>query len=210
MTGPTEKPKPRRGRSRLSWMLTAGSVVLVFALLALLVQRVVAGNRGKELVSAVRDGKEPLAPSFRHPVIWPHTESWPAQLRSIVEQGTVSPRDLIRRPVVINFWASWCIPCKREAPRLNASARQHRGQVVFLGVDVQDFTRDARRFLRRHHVNYVAVRARGDSTYSDYGLTGVPETYYLDTRGRIRAHSLGEVSRRELESGISQVVGQEP
>lgn len=120
------------------------------------------------------------------------------------------PQNPDRAPVVINFWASWCVPCAREAPRLNASARQHRGKLVFLGIDVQDFTRDPRRFLRRHHVNYVSVRARGDSTFTGYGLTGLPETYYLDARGRIVAYSVGEVSRVELESGISQVAGPRP
>jgi cytochrome c biogenesis protein CcmG/thiol:disulfide interchange protein DsbE len=107
---------------------------------------------------------------------------------------------------VVNFWASWCIPCKREAPRLTASARAHRGQVAFLGLDIQDFKSDARGFLGHFETNYVSVRDGGDSTYRRYGLTGVPETYYLDRRGRIVAHSVGEVSSRELEQGIAQAM----
>jgi cytochrome c biogenesis protein CcmG/thiol:disulfide interchange protein DsbE len=118
----------------------------------------------------------------------------------------VAVAELRGQPVVLNFWASWCVPCKQEAPLLAAAARERRGEVVFLGIDVQDFKSDARRFLRRFKTNYVSVRDGGGSTYAGYGLTGVPETYYLDARGRIVAHSPGEVRRSELEAGIAQAV----
>jgi cytochrome c biogenesis protein CcmG/thiol:disulfide interchange protein DsbE len=139
-------------------------------------------------------------------VIWPHFETWPGALLTLSTSESLSPRDLRGHPVVMNFWASWCIPCKREAPRLNASAARHRGQVVFLGVDINDFSTDAVRFLRRHEVNYVSVRARGSGTYEDYGLTGLPETYFLDARGRIVAHTVGEISSSGLEEGATQTL----
>ena len=69
---------------------------------------------------------------------------------------------------------------------------------------VQDLTSDARGFLKRYHVNYIAVHDGGGSTYDGYGLTGVPETYWLDARGRIVAHYPGQISRRLLEQGIRQ------
>jgi cytochrome c biogenesis protein CcmG/thiol:disulfide interchange protein DsbE len=159
------------------------------------------------LVSEVKAGNEPLGPDFDLPVLWPHSETWPAALRAVVRDGHVSLRELRGYPVVMNFWASWCVPCKAEAPRLVASARRHAGRVVFLGVDVQDFESDARRFLERYRTNYVSVRDGGDSTYSAYGLTGLPETYYLDGGGRIVAHSVGEISAAELEAGIETALG---
>jgi cytochrome c biogenesis protein CcmG, thiol:disulfide interchange protein DsbE len=119
----------------------------------------------------------------------------------------VSPSELRGRPVVINFWASWCVPCRHEAPRFTASARAHAGRVSFLGIDVQDLSSDARRFLRRYRIDYVSVRDGGGSTYSDYGLTGVPETYWVDARGRIVSHYAGEVSRCQLEHGIAAASG---
>jgi cytochrome c biogenesis protein CcmG/thiol:disulfide interchange protein DsbE len=106
----------------------------------------------------------------------------------------------------MNFWASWCVPCKAEEPRLIASARRHAGEVVFLGVDVQDFKSDARSFLERYDTNYVSLRDGGSSTYENFGLTGIPETYYLDARGRVVAHAVGEVSPDELEGGIADAV----
>ena len=187
-------------------MLHLVGVAAVASLLALLIWRVAFGDSGAHLVAAIRDGKKPSAPGFRLDVIWPHAETWPPELRPALTDGKVALAELKGYPVVINFWASWCIPCKREAPRLAASARKHAGKVAFLGLDIQDFKSDARRFLARYEANYVSVRDGGSSTFSDYGLTGVPETYYVDRRGRIVAHSVGEVSRRELELGITEAI----
>jgi cytochrome c biogenesis protein CcmG, thiol:disulfide interchange protein DsbE len=201
----TEPPsESARLRGLLLRGLQLAALAAVLGLLALLVWRVVEVGRGSRLVSEIRDRKNPIAPAFRLPVIWAHTETWPAAARRSIADGKVDVRLLAGRPVVLNFWASWCIPCRHEAPRLAASAREHAGQVAFLGIDVEDLTSDARGFLRRYHVNYVSVRDGGGSTYDDYGLTGVPETYWLDRRGRIVAHYAGPVSRAQLEQGIRE------
>ncbi len=182
------------------------SVGVVLGLLALLVWRIVVHGSGTRLVSLVREGKKPAAPKFDLDVIWARAQTWPADARTALADGNVSVGELRGRPVVLNFWASWCIPCKEEAPLLAASARRHRGQVLFLGIDVQDFKSDARRFLRRFETPYVSVRDGGGSTYSGYGLTGVPETYWLDARGRIVAHYPGEIDGEQLEQGIREAV----
>jgi len=183
-------------------LLRFAALAAVAGMLALLIWRVTSEPQGPKLVSAVKAGKNPAAPAFALPVLWDHGETWPARLGRALEDGEVSLPELRGHPVVINFWASWCGPCKEEAPLLVASARAHAGEVAFLGIDVQDFKGNARRFLRRYDTNYLSVRDGSDTTYSRYGLTGVPETYYLDARGRIVAHSQGQLSRRELEAGI--------
>ena len=200
-------PAPERPGRRLGLrLLQASALVLVALLLGLLVQRTLAKDAGPHLLSEVRAGNMPLAPQFDLAVIWPHAETWPAELRGTLADERLSPRELHRYPVVMNFWASWCLPCKAEAPRLTSSAREHAGDVVFLGLDVQDFESDALRFLDRYDTNYVSVRDGGDATYSAYGLTGLPETYFLDRRGRVVAHWIGEISEAELAAGVAAAI----
>jgi cytochrome c biogenesis protein CcmG/thiol:disulfide interchange protein DsbE len=185
--------------------LTAFSVTLVAGLFALLVYRLVDSGGGTRLVSEIRAGKKPAAPQFALKVIWPRTETWPPRLRGASTRGRLSLGELRGYPTVINFWASWCTPCAAEASRLAESAREHRGRIVFVGVDVNDFRSDARRFLRRHHVNYVSLQASGSSISDSYGLIGLPETYYLDGDGRVVARSVGQVSRGKLQAGLARI-----
>ena len=203
---PSPAERPSRRRNPLFRLLQLASLAVVAGLLALLIWRVTQSGKGADLVSAVRADKKPSAPAFLLGVIWPHTETWPVALRPLAA-GKVSPRRLQPYPAVLNFWASWCVPCKAEAPILAASAKANKGRLAFLGIDVQDFTSDAHRFLRRFKVNYVSVRDGGSSTSSDYGLTGVPETYFVDRKGRIVAHVVGQLSKRTLEEGVRLATG---
>lgn len=192
----------RRPRSNVFLVLQIGAVALVAALLALLGWRVATAGSGAKLVSEISRGDKPRAPRFVLPLIWRNGTTWPQPLTLLLSDQRLALDGLRGRPVVLNFWASWCQPCKEEAPRLAAAATAHAGTVAFLGVDVQDLTPDARRFLERFRVRYPSVRDNGGSTYAGYGLTGVPETYWLDARGRIVGHYAGAISREQLEEGI--------
>jgi cytochrome c biogenesis protein CcmG/thiol:disulfide interchange protein DsbE len=77
---------------------------------------------------------------------------------------------------------------------------------VFVGIDVQDLPSSARRFLKRYKVNYVSVRDGTDTTYTAYGLTGVPETYYVDATGHVVEHAVGAVSQDELVTSINALL----
>ncbi len=191
---------PRRLRPKHIAQLIA--IAAVVGLLGLLVWRVARGEAGGGFVAAIREGKRPVAPEFVLPVIWKHDETWPPQGRQALADGKLGLRELRGYPVVVNFWASWCIPCKEEAPELAAAATRYRDRVVFLGIDIQDFTGDARKFMDDVDAPYVSVRDGTSKTHSAYGLTGVPETFYLDRRGRAVFHSIGAVSKDDLEVGI--------
>jgi cytochrome c biogenesis protein CcmG, thiol:disulfide interchange protein DsbE len=197
-------------RSPARAALKAGAIVLVIGLLALLAWATLAAGKGGSLVAQIAGGEAPTAPGFELEVIWPRAETWPRELRHAIADGKLSLAELRGRPVVLNFWASWCVPCRDEAPILNASARAHRGEVVFVGIDVQDLRSDALSFLHEFDVAYVSVRDEADETYRAYGLTGVPETYYVSADGRILAHSLGAISRSSLEAGIAQAMEGRP
>jgi cytochrome c biogenesis protein CcmG/thiol:disulfide interchange protein DsbE len=186
----------------IALVLRAIATGVVLALLGLLIWGVFHRGSGASFTSKIKQGKKPPAPAFALPVLWDRRETWPDRARLRLDDGRLALRELRGYPVVLNFWASWCVPCKEEAPGFHAVAQRYAGRVVFVGMDTQDFERAARRFLRRYRVNYVSVRDGTDRTYTAYGLTGVPETYFLDRRGRAVGHSVGELSERELERAV--------
>ncbi len=186
-------------------MLKAFSVAALAGVLGLLAWATLSKGGGSSLVSKIAAGKNPQAPSFELNVIWAKSETWPRGALSALADRKIGLKELRGHPVVINFWASWCIPCRDEAPILHASALRHKGVVAFLGIDVQDLTSDARAFARKYKVNYVSVRNGDGSVGSRYGTTGVPESYFIDAQGRIVAHIPGAVSKETLEEGITAI-----
>ena len=99
---------------------------------------------------------------------------------------TISTQDYRGKVVVINFWASWCRPCRDEAPILQRAWRKHRNRgLVVVGIDYNDFDGDARSFARKVGWTYPLVRDRSGNVLARYGGTGVPETYVVDRRGRL-------------------------
>ncbi len=205
--GEPEAPEGATTPSRWTWPLRLVALSVVVALLALLAWATLSSAEGVTLPARVAAGERPPAPPFSLVVLWPRAETWPASARRALQDGRVDLSELRGRPVVLNFWASWCVPCREEAPLLNAGARRHAGDVVFLGIDVQDLRDDALAFSREFQTPYVSVRDKHDDTYEDYGLTGVPETYYVDADGRVVAHSPGAISRESLEAGIATARG---
>jgi cytochrome c biogenesis protein CcmG, thiol:disulfide interchange protein DsbE len=191
-----------RRRRPFALALQAAAILLVAGLFGLLVWRIVVRDNGSQFAADVAAGKRPAAPGFTLPVIWSPAGLWPPALRGALADGEISLGELRGYPVVLNFWASWCVSCRDESRAFAASARAHAGRVVFLALDHQDLTSDARSFLGKYDVPYVSVRDGSDRTYRQYGLTGTPETYYLDARGRAVAHSPGAVERSTLEEGI--------
>jgi cytochrome c biogenesis protein CcmG, thiol:disulfide interchange protein DsbE len=182
--------------------VVGAAMILFFVVLG---WSLLTAGRGQSLVDRIASGAKPPAPGFALPVIWPRASTWPPALRTALTDGRLGLDELHGMPVVINFWASWCGPCRSEIPLfVKAAAREHRN-VAFVGIDVQDLTGDAVRFLPRFHVDYVAVRDGGDGTYREYGLTGVPETFFLDRTGRIVAHVPGVVDEGALERGLAAI-----
>jgi cytochrome c biogenesis protein CcmG/thiol:disulfide interchange protein DsbE len=121
----------------------------------------------------------------------------------------VSLDDLRGRIVVLNFWASWCEPCEREAPILNEVAQRYRdsdARVVVLGLNVQDLSDEARAFARQFGLAYPSLRQGGDQAYRDYELTGLPETFVIDPRGRIALKLVGEITdAAQITTAVDQL-----
>jgi len=120
-------------------------------------------------------------------------------------QGSIA--DYRGRWVLVNLWASWCIPCRQEAPVLDRFARRYRKRgVSVLGIDVQDNSDDALAFVRDYHVAYPQLRSIGDERSAAFGSTGVPENFLVDPRGRLALIWRGPVDESFLEERIVPIV----
>jgi peroxiredoxin len=120
-------------------------------------------------------------------------------LQRLEGSGTVSLRSLRGKPTVINFFASWCEPCKAESKVIEDAWRQYKPKgVVFVGVDYHDVTSDGRAFLRAHDITYPTVQDGSGMVGDKYGLTAVPETYFVDAQGRlVGSHIVGTVANQQ-------------
>jgi cytochrome c biogenesis protein CcmG, thiol:disulfide interchange protein DsbE len=116
--------------------------------------------------------------------------------------ATISLRALRGRPAFIDVWASWCAPCRDEAPLLARLWREHRHQIGFVGIDVEDTRADAHRFIRRFGLGYPNMFDRKASMAGKLGFFGLPTAYLVDRRGRIAARLIGQQKEATLRAGL--------
>ena len=107
-------------------------------------------------------------------------------------------------PLVVNFWASWCIPCRTEMPLLQQAYRTANGQVQFLGIDSNDTSSAATAFLHQVHVTYPVGSDDGGSTATEYGLFGLPTTVFISPNGRIVGRIVGQLHLDTLSNGLKE------
>jgi cytochrome c biogenesis protein CcmG/thiol:disulfide interchange protein DsbE len=111
------------------------------------------------------------------------------------------------KPMVINFWATWCRPCWEEHPALTAASRAFGDRVQFLGVVFQDDETKIQDFLRQRGAAYPTVIDQGGKTAIAYGVGGIPETFFIDANGTIVAKYDGPLSPELLQSYLEKVLG---
>jgi cytochrome c biogenesis protein CcmG/thiol:disulfide interchange protein DsbE len=122
----------------------------------------------------------------------------------------VSLEALRGKVVVLNFWASWCTPaCYEEAPVLERGWRAYRDRgVMVVGVDIQDTVEAAEKFMRQFSITFPNARDLGGKVSIDYGVYGVPETFFIDRRGRIRAKHVGAVTDPVFRANVETLVAE--
>jgi cytochrome c biogenesis protein CcmG/thiol:disulfide interchange protein DsbE len=171
--------------------------LLAVALVALLVFGVLQTADNASIDQAVAKGRHPVA----------HDASLPL----LSGQGAKRIADYRGRYVVVNFFASWCEPCKQEAPLLNAVQRAHGARpVTVLGVSWDDAAGDARTFVRDYHLGFPVVRDVDGSFGRAYGITGMPETFVVDPRGRIVALRRAELTQHWIATTLDPLLGVTP
>jgi cytochrome c biogenesis protein CcmG/thiol:disulfide interchange protein DsbE len=122
--------------------------------------------------------------------------------------GTVSDADLRGHPVVINFWASWCDPCRRESPLLERTWRAYESKGVrFLGVNIKDLEDPAKAFASKFALTYPVVRDPDQVLYKALMTDdGLPQTFFIDPHGTVIAGGRGEVEAADLTEHLKDLL----
>jgi cytochrome c biogenesis protein CcmG/thiol:disulfide interchange protein DsbE len=178
-----ETPKtsePLRSRD----ISTAISAVVGLALLALLTFAFLSSDRGR-----LQQGD--LAPDFS---------------LTLFDGSEVSLNDLRGQVVVLNFWASWCAPCRREAPALQETWETYKGKgVIFLGVTYKDAKKASQEFITEFGITYSnGIDARGQISRA-FGVVAVPETFIIDSDGKVAWFRIGEIQAQDLVEQLEQL-----
>ena len=183
---------------RVQRIAQLAALIGVAALLALLIWKVAFG-RTTGAADELAEGKLVHAPAFT--------------LDRLDRNGQLAVADLRGKAVVVNFWASWCIPCRDEAPVLQKTYERYRDQgLVVLGIDVNDFHQDARRFMKRYGLTYPVVYDGKGSTVGKWGVRGFPETFFVDRTGKLVGERIEgavdiERNRDAFQRGVALALG---
>jgi cytochrome c biogenesis protein CcmG, thiol:disulfide interchange protein DsbE len=188
-TAPVADAAPARASRVNPWVLGAGLAVVV-PLLGVL---------------AMNLGRDPH--SIRSPLIGRAAPAF--SLAPVGRSAPVSLESLRGRPVVINFWATWCVPCLEEHAALTAAARTF-GEVQFLGIVYEDDEASTQAFLAQRGSSYPALLDPEGRTAIAYGVSGVPETFFINGAGRIVEKYAGALNRETIAALIARAKGGRP
>jgi cytochrome c biogenesis protein CcmG, thiol:disulfide interchange protein DsbE len=196
----------RKGPGRhLGTAARAAGVLVVGLFIALLAYGLAKQSPRTDIDDALSRAEPVRAPGFELPVLERGSlgPALSARLRPVLADANVALEELRGTPVVLNFWASWCIPCREEAPTLERAWRRVSARgVLFLGLNMQDLPEDARAFIREFDNTYLNVRDQSNGVARDWGVTGIPETFFITPRGRVVGHVIGVVAPEQLRRGI--------
>jgi cytochrome c biogenesis protein CcmG, thiol:disulfide interchange protein DsbE len=173
--------RPGRQPQERWWLIVASALIALGFAAAAWVWLVAPHGRVPPPTTGVTGAGKP-AYDFILPVLSPRAQS----------PRLLGLRSLRGSPVVLNFWASWCAPCRAETPLLADLSKTYtpRG-VVFVGVDIEDDIPDAREFIGQYHVGYAIVHASDDKLIAAYGLRGLPTTVFIGPDGTVRDEEAG-------------------
>src|SRR2546429_3585642 len=176
--------------------------ILIFSVVSLLNVGLLAFLLAQLLTPAPASRSDPLighpAPNFSL-----------AMLNAHAGKSVLSLSNFKGKPVVLNFWASWCEPCKQELPLLENAWKQMQAQkkdIVFLGIDFQESNSDATSFLQLHGITYLAALDANGSVANKYGVTSLPQTIFINRNGTVTSREPQELNAQELSKNLQLII----
>jgi cytochrome c biogenesis protein CcmG/thiol:disulfide interchange protein DsbE len=195
-------------RSPARRALRMAGVLAAVAFVALLVYGLTSKATNSTIDDALSRGEAVPAPGFTLSKLADGRDAGASWSRAAAD-GDVALRELRGTPLVLNFWASWCDPCRAEAKLLESTWKRQPG-VLFLGLDAQDAREDAGDFISQFGLTFPHVRDPGNDTQRAWGVTGLPETYFIAADGRVVGHVIGTVDEQQLAEGIAAAKAGKP
>jgi cytochrome c biogenesis protein CcmG/thiol:disulfide interchange protein DsbE len=198
----TEPPEDVGADRRRLVGLIVGAVIAAL-IIGLLVVGLLARGNATSIDDALATGQRPPAPNITLPVLVSGAGLPPVG-------QTASLASLKGTPVVLNLWASWCGPCRDEAPIFEKAWDKYKGKgALVLGLDLQDLSENALAFVKKYDITYPSLRDGTDASKRDLEATGVPETFIIDRKGRIALHITGQVTDlRQITVPLDQVLAE--
>jgi peroxiredoxin len=123
-----------------------------------------------------------------------------------LEGNEVSLADYLGRPVVINFWATWCVPCEAEMPLINEAYQTYKDDgLAVLALDFMEHPDTVRSFVDYYQLTFTILTDREGSAADDYRVNGLPTTFFIDRSGNIAHFYIGQMSEADLEAGLAKI-----
>lgn len=129
----------------------------------------------------------------------------PAFTLTDLDGNRVSLSQFAERPVVLNFWATWCAPCRAEIPHLIEAYQREGGEVVFLAISVDEPAGTVRRFAEEKGMPFPVLLDEGGRVASDYQVRAIPMTFFISRDGEIAMRYMGQMTPHRLEQGLSRI-----
>ncbi len=185
-----EKPEqPRKRRTLLFFFITLANVTILSVILI-------------ALLTPARNGGKASDPLVGHPA-----PNFSLAAMNPGSQGFISLANFKGKPLVLNVWSSTCAPCVAEAPLLEHQWEQARAQgIVFLGIDYQDSLSGGQRFIQQYAVTYPNVLDATGATTIKYGVTGTPETLFINRQGIVVSRVIGQLTPQALQSNLQAIL----
>jgi cytochrome c biogenesis protein CcmG, thiol:disulfide interchange protein DsbE len=199
-SGPPDAPRARR---RLLVVVAAIVVVIVVAITVLVVTS--SDDHGSKASTPNPNGM--LSELGADTGLEPGATAPDFALAKLSGGDTVKLSDYRGRPVVVNFWASWCHPCRKEFPLLAAARTKYKGDdLAIIGVSFRDIPSDSRRFVKDQEATWTFARDDRGAVAKDYGVRAVPQTFFIDADGTIRDRVFGITSSEDLDHTLRKIL----